>query len=166
MFNTHTFFGTDGSLVVSDQNGLDASLFTKYFGENGAVGMVMGVTVSVTTEIKAHYVVGSRAPKELRSGNIAIAGTVDRAYINGAMLKLMIGKYADSEEAPGFVIPTFNMKLILDNLMPAGDPGNSIINLYGVMFDSWQVALPEDEFMLEHLSFKARRIAITDNDVS
>ena len=90
MYNTHTFFGTDGSLVVSDQNGLDGAVFTKYFGENGVVGMVMGVNVAVTTEIKAAYVVGSRAPKELRSGNIAISGIVDRAYINGAMLKLMI----------------------------------------------------------------------------
>ena len=141
-------------------------MFTKYFGENGVVGMVTGVNVAVTTEIKAAYVVGSRAPKELRSGNIAIGGTVDRAYINGAMLKLMIGKYADSEEAQGFVIPAFNMKLVLDNLMPPGDPGNSILTLYGVMFDSWQVSLPEDDFMLEHLSFKARRIAITDNELS
>jgi hypothetical protein len=165
VYNSHTFFGTDGSLVVSDQNGLDAGIFTNYFGENGVVGMVSGVTVLVTTEIKAHYVVGSRAPKELRSGNIAISGSVDRAYINGAMLKLMLGKYAESEEAAGFVIPSFNMKLILDNLMPPGDPGNSIMNLFGVMFDSWQVALPEDDFMLEHLSFKARRVAITDNEI-
>jgi hypothetical protein len=166
MLNSHTYFGTDGSLVVSDPTGLDSAEFTKYLGESGVVGRVMGVSVMVTTEIKAHYEIGSRAPKELRSGNIAIAGTVERAYINGAMLKLMLGQYADSEEAAGFLIPTFNMKLILDNLMPPGDPGNSIINLFGVMFDSWQVHLPEDDFMLEKLSFKARRIAITDNEVA
>src|SRR5437762_3291372 len=153
MVNTHTYFGTDGALVVSDPNGLDSALFTKYFGESGVVGRVMGVSVYVTTEIKAHYELGSRAPKELRSGNIAIAGSVERAYINGAMLKLMLGQYSESEEAAGFLIPSFNMKLILDNLMPPGDPGNSIINLFGVMFDSWQVNLPEDDFMLEKLSF-------------
>lgn len=164
MFNTHTYFGTDGSLLVSDQHGVDASLFTKYFGESGAVGRVTGVTVVVNTEIKGHYDIGSRSP-ELRSGNITIGGTVDRAYINGAMLKLMLGQYAESEEAAGFQIPSFNMKLILDNAMPPGDPGNSIINLFGVMFDSWQVSLPEDDFMLERLSFRARRIAVTDNEV-
>jgi hypothetical protein len=166
MFNTHTYFGTDGALLVSDPNGLDAALFTSYFGESGVVGRVMGVSVMVTTDIKAHYEIGSRAPKELRAGNLAIGGTVERAYINGAMLKLMLGQYAESEEAAGFLIPTFNMKLIVDNMMPAGDPGNSIINLFGVLFDSWQVHLPEDDFMLEKLSFKARRIAITDNEVS
>jgi hypothetical protein len=141
-------------------------VFTKYYGENGVVGRVTGVTVSVTTAIKAWYEIGSRAAKELRTGNIAIAGTIDRAYINGALLKLMLGQYAESEEATGFLIPTFNMKLIVDNLMPPGDPGNSILNLFGVMFDSWQVSLPEDDFMLEHLSYKARRIAVADVEVT
>jgi hypothetical protein len=166
MFNSHTYFGTDGSLVFSDQKGLDPAVFTKYYGENGVVGRVTGVTVSVTTAIKAWYEIGSRAAKELRTGNIAIAGTIDRAYINGALLKLMLGQYAESEEATGFLIPTFNMKLIVDNLMPPGDPGNSILNLFGVMFDSWQVSLPEDDFMLEHLSYKARRIAVADVEVT
>ena len=165
MINTNTFFGTDGSLVVSDPSHPDAVEFATYFVENGVVGRVMGVSVIVTTEIKAHYEIGSRAPKELRAGNIAIAGAVERAYINGAMLKLMLGQYATSEETPGFVIPTFTMKLILDNALPPGDPGNSILDLHGVMFDTWQVHLPEDDFMLEKLTFKAKRIAVTDNQV-
>jgi hypothetical protein len=58
------------------------------------------------------------------------------------------------------------MKLILDNLMPAGDEGNSVLTVYGVIFDTWQAALPEDDFMLERLTFKARRLAITDTEVS
>jgi hypothetical protein len=166
MLNSSTYFGTDGTLIVSDPVGLDAAIFASYLGESGVVGRVMGVTVYVTTDIKVHHEIGTRAPKELRAGNISIGGTVDRAYINGAMLKLMLGQYADSEESTGFLIPTFNLKLILDNMMPAGDPGNSIINLFGVMFSSWQVNLPEDDFMLEKLTFKARRIAITDNELA
>jgi hypothetical protein len=165
MLNSKTFFGTDGSLVFSDQAGLDPAVFTKYYGETGVVGHVMGVSVNVSTEIKAAYEIGKRAPTELRTGHITIAGSVDRAYINGAMLKLMLGKYAESEEAAGFQIPSFNMKLILDNLIPPGDAGNSIVNLYGVVFDSWQINLPEDDFMLEKASFQARRIAITDNEI-
>lgn len=161
--NTNTFFGTDGTLVVSDPTGLDGAVFADYFGESGVVGRVRGVTVYATTEIKAHYEIGSRAPKELRAGNLSIGGSVERAYINGALLRLMLGQYAESEEGSGFLIPSFNMKLILDNMLPAGDPGNSIVNVFGVIFDSWQVHLPEDDFMLERLSFKARRIAITDN---
>ena len=162
MLNSNTYFGTDGSLVVSNQTGLDAAQFADFFGESGVVGRVKGVSVYVTTEIKAHYELGSRAPKEMRAGNIAIAGTVERAYINGAMLKLMLGQYAEAEEATGFLIPTFTMSLLLDNMFQPETKGNSTINLYGVMFNSWQANLPEDDFMLERLSFKAKRIAITD----
>jgi hypothetical protein len=166
VFNSHTYCGTDGSLVLSDPDGIDAAVFTGYWGETGVVGRVTNVSICVNTEVKPFYELGSRAAKELRSGNISITGSVERAYINGALLKLMLGQYADTEEATGFKIPSFNMKLILDNLMPAGDEGNSVITLFGVIFDSWQTNLPEDNFMLEKLSFKARRLAITDTEVS
>jgi hypothetical protein len=162
MLNSNTYFGTDGSLVVSGQTGLDAAQFTDFFGESGVVGRVKGVLVNVTIDIKAHYELGSRAPKELRAGNIAIGGSVDRAYINGAMLKLMLGQYAEAEEAGGFLIPTFTMSLILDNMVQPETKGNSTLNLFGVMFSSWQASLPEDDFMLERLTFKAKRIAIVD----
>jgi hypothetical protein len=166
VFNSHTYCGTDGSLILSDPDGIDAAVFTGYWGETGVVGRVTNVSICVTTEVKPFYELGSRAPKELRSGNIAITGSVERAYINGALLKLMLGQYADTEEATGFKIPSFNMKLILDNLMPAGDEGNSVITLFGVIFESWQTNLPEDNFMLEKLAFKARRLAVTDTEVS
>jgi hypothetical protein len=58
------------------------------------------------------------------------------------------------------------MKLALDNLAPAGEEGNSILTVFGVMFDTWQVSLPEDDFMLERLTFKARRIQVEDKEVS
>jgi len=130
------------------------------------VGRVTNVSLAVTTDIKPFYELGSRSAKELRAGNIAISGTVERAYLNGALLKLMLGQYSDSEEAVGFTIPSFDMKLILDNLMPAGDEGNSVLTVYGVIFDTWQTLLPEDNFMLEKLSFKARRLAVADTEVS
>ena len=63
-------------------------------------------------------------------------------------------------------IPYFTMKLAVDNLSPVGEEGNSILTVFGVMFDSWQVNLPEDDFMLERLSFKARRIQVEDKEVS
>jgi len=163
MFNTNTFFGTDGTLTLSDVDGFDA--FATYFGEDGLVGRVTNISLHVTTDIKPFHELGSRAPKELRAGNLAISGTVERAYINGALLKLMLGQYGENEEATGFKIPTFNMKIILDNLKPAGDEGNSILTVYGVIFDTWQFQLPEDDFVLEKLSFKAKRLSIQDTEV-
>jgi len=166
VFNSRNFCGTDGTLVLSDPVDLDPAVFPNYWGESGVVGRVTNVSLSVTTDVKPFYELGSRSAKELRAGNIAIAGTVERAYLNGALLKLMLGQYSDSEEAVGFTIPSFNMKLILDNLMPAGDEGNSILTVYGVIFDTWQTVLPEDDFMLEKLSFKARRLAVADSEVT
>lgn len=165
MLNTSTFFGTDGTMTLSDATGLDADAFGDYFGESGAVARVVNVAIQVTTRIHPFYGMGSRLPTELRAGNIAIAGTVERAYVNGALLRMMLGEYAVTEEAAGLAVPTFNMKLILDNLRPPGDEGNSLLTVYGVMFDSWQWNLPESDFALERLSFRARRLAVTDNAV-
>lgn len=165
MFNTNTFFGTDGVLTLSDADGIEADVFTKYFGESGVVGRLQNISLAVSVEIKPFHELGSRGAKELRAGNIYISGTVERAYINGAMLKLMLGQYADDEEAAAFKIPKFNMKIGLDNLKPAGDEGNSILTVYDVMFDTWQLNLPEDDFVLERLSFKARRIKAEDTEV-
>jgi hypothetical protein len=165
MFNTNTFFGTDGVLTLSDANGIDAGVFTNYFGEGGVVGRLQNISLAISVQIKPFHELGSRAAKELRAGNIHISGTVERAYINGALLKLMLGQYADDEEAAAFMIPKFNMKIGLDNLKPAGDEGNSILTVYDVMFDTWQFQLPEDDFVIERLTFKARRIKAEDTEV-
>jgi hypothetical protein len=162
-FNANTYYGTDGTLALSDVDGFDG--FASYFGEGGAVGRVTNVTIAVTTEVKAFHELGSRAPKELRAGNFSISGTVERAYINGAMLKVMLGDYAEKEEAAGFKIPSFNMKIILDNLKPPGDEGNSVLTVYGAIFDTWVFRLPEDDFVLDKLSFKAKRISVADSEV-
>ena len=166
MFNSNTYFGTDGTLTLTDPDGFDANTLTNYFGESGAVGRLTNIALHVSTEIKPFHELGSRAPKELRAGNIYLSGTVDRAYINGALMKLLLGQYAESEETGAFKPPSFNIKIILDNLKPEGDAGNSILTVYGVMFDSWQFNLPEDDFVLERLSFKARRVTVEDQEVS
>jgi hypothetical protein len=164
MLNSRTFFGTDGSLVICDPADFDRAVFNQYLGEHGVVGHVMGVSLCVNTQIKAAYEIGKRSATELRAGNICITGSVERAYINGAMLKLMLGQYTEAEEKAGFLIPSFNMNLILDNRPPA-DVGNSVLNVFGAVFDSWQVSLPEDDFMLEKVTFRALRIAVTDKEI-
>ncbi len=167
MFNTNTYTGTDGILTLSDvdPDAFDGDVFTSYFGDGGIVGRVTNVTLQTSVKIRAHHEIGSHAPKELRAGNIHIGGTVERAFINGAMLRLMLGQYAESEETTPFKIPKLNMKIGLDNLQPAGDEGTAVLTVYGVMFDTWQFHLPEDDFVLEKLSFKALRITAEDTEV-
>jgi len=164
VFNTNVYSGADGTLAFGDPTGMDADVFGKYFGETGQVGRVTNVSVAVSTRVKAFHEMGSHAPKEIRAGNIEISGSVERAYINGALLRLMLGKDATDEETPPLKMPTFNIKLILDNMLPEGDAGNSVLTLYDVIFDSWQFNLPEDDFVLERATFRARRIAVTDTE--
>lgn len=167
MFNVNTFTGSDGVLTISDAAPFEADTFTAYFGEGGVVGRVTDVTVRVTTEIKTFHEMGSHAPRELRPGNIHIRGTVERAFINGSLLQLMLGSYATEEEGTEpFKIPEFNMKVLLDNLRAEDDAGNSVLTLYGVMFDSWDFHVPEADFVLERLSFQARRISTADTEVA
>src|SRR5262245_20820687 len=104
MFNTRTFYGTDGTLTLANQTAMEVDEMTSYFGEGNVVGRVVDVKLSIATEIQAFHELGSRLPRELRAGKIEIAGSIDRAYVNGAMLRLMLGQYATTEEAPGFTI--------------------------------------------------------------
>jgi hypothetical protein len=166
VLNTTTYFGTDGTLVISDPVDFDADAFATLLPVDGAVARVVNVALAVSTDIMPFHEMGSRYPSELRAGNITITGTVERAYINGALLRLMLGQYAIEPESAGMPLPNFTMKLALDNLAPAGEEGNSILTVFGVMFDTWQVNLPEDDFMLERLTFKARRIQVEDKEVS
>lgn len=164
MFNTNVYSGTDGTLTLSNPIGIEEDAWSTYFGEVAEVGRVTNVAINVNTEIRAFHELGSHMPRELRAGSIAIDGTIDRAYINGAMLMLMLGKASSEEEKGPLKIPSFDMKIALDNLTPEGDNGNSLLTVYGVMFDRWRFTLSQDDFVLENLSFKARRVAILDID--
>jgi hypothetical protein len=63
------------------------------------------------------------------------------------------------------VIPTLDMVVTLDNQVPPGDEGNSVLTVYGVIFDSWNMSVPAHDFVLEGLSLKATRISLTDTEV-
>jgi hypothetical protein len=165
MYNTRTFYGTDGTLTVANQSAMEPDALTTYLGEGNVVGRVVGVALTVATRVQAFHEVGWRLPRELRAGRIEIAGTIERAYVNGALLRLMLGEYAVTEEATGFTIPSFDMVVALDNQTPPGEPGNSSLTIYGAMFDAWRLDLPADDFVLERLSFKAQRIGVADTEV-
>jgi hypothetical protein len=37
--------------------------------------------------------------------------------------------------------------------------------VYGAIFDSWVLQLPEEDFVLENLTFQAKRISIADTEL-
>jgi hypothetical protein len=82
MFNTRTFYGTDGTLTMARQTAVDADTLTSYLGEGSVVGRVTGVGLSVATKVRAFHEMGSRLPRELRSRSRQ-QGTQRGRYVAG-----------------------------------------------------------------------------------
>jgi hypothetical protein len=119
------------------------------------VGRLQQVAVRVDNDVRPYHEIGKRFASELRPGNINISGTAARAHINGALIRLLLG---DGAKGPNDTLaqPTFNMVINLQN--PALPATTDKIVLFGVKLDSWSFTLPEDDFVMESISFRAIRI--------
>lgn len=162
MANTSVLTGADGSITLSTSEGAEGDLAQGVIDTYDllTVGRVQNVAVSVRSDVKPFHEVGQRYPTELRYGNIHIAGTIGRAYINGALLRLLLGEGADSRPAASWNQPSFNITVLLDN--PALAAVNNALTLYGVKIDGWSYGVPEDDFVLEQVSFQAMNLSVTD----
>ena len=162
---TEVFTGAHGTLTLANEDtpeGVDAQRVIDTF-EVQTVGRLLEVEVRVDTALKEFYEVGRRHPVSLSPGDIAISGVVGRAYVNGALLMLLMGAGSSpSAIAEPYVQPTFNMNVRLND--PA-HPNNSLsLELGGVKFQNWHYALPEDDFVVEDLCFKALTIRVLDRE--
>src|SRR5262245_66302816 len=111
------FRGSDGTISVavdSSHEGDKAKAVIDQFGLT-PVGRCTGVTVRVTNDVKPFHELGQRFPTELRSGNLNVYGTIERAYVNGALLRLMLGDAAENRPAGTFLGPSFNLSLQCQN---------------------------------------------------
>jgi hypothetical protein len=89
-----------------------------------------------------------------------VHGSIDRAYINGALLKLMLGSAADSRPQGTFTSPAFNLNIRLEN--PSLPGSSASVTAMGVKFNEWNYELPEDDFAMEQVSFKALWVKVED----
>jgi len=164
MPNTHVFTGMDGAISLAVETGTPegdaAGAVNDAYGLT-PIGRATGVTVEVASEMKPFHELGQRYATELRPGNVNIKGAIGRAHVNGALLKLMLGDgAAGSRPAGAFVSPTFNLSLRMEN---AGFPGNTAtVTVHGVKLDGWSFAMPEDDFVLESVGFRALWISVDD----
>lgn len=159
---TNVYRGSDGTISVAVESGLEGD---KAKAVNDAysltpIGRVTGVTVRVTNDVKAFHELGQRFATELRPGNINVHGSIDRAYINGALLKLMLGDAADSRPAGTFVSPSFNLSVRLEN--PSLPGTASTVTVMGVKLEEWSYDLPEDDFAMEKVNFRALWVKVED----
>jgi hypothetical protein len=163
MPNVNVFRGSDATLVlaVDDKSTEEGKLADGLIGEYGlssVVGRLQNVQVFVQNEVQPYHELGKRYPTELRPGNINVSGVIGRAHINGALLRLLLGEGSKSPPPTAEMAqPSFN---IVVNLKNPAIPGNSsTVTVFGVKIDSWSFNLPEDDFVMEAVTFKALRIS-------
>jgi hypothetical protein len=171
MAMTNVYTGANGTLLFFPDNtiapeGADANaLLDQQMYNLSAVGRLTGVEVQVHSEVHGYYEVGARLPVSLHPENISISGKIERAYINGALLFLLLGRGANPTHInEPYPQPTLLMNLILQDQAVPGT--RCVLNLAGVKFENWSFSLPEDEFVMENVTFKALTIAVQDEEAT
>jgi hypothetical protein len=165
MANTNVFRGTDATLTLAAESSPEGQAAEEIitFYQLAPVGRASNVEVFVRTELETYHEIGRRHPVALRPGNIHVSGKVDRAYINGALLRLLLGKGAlPAREPEPYAQPSFN--LMLDVKDPAAPGTSSTITVHGVKFENWSYSLPEADFVMESVTFKGLFITVDDRE--
>ena len=155
---------TDATLVLASDDTqtaegvLAGDVITRYELSN-AVGRLTGLTISITSDVQPFYEIGRRYPGQLRPGAVAISGTAERAHVNGALLRLLLGDGGGSPPpTPLFVQPAFNVIATLRDV--ARPDAMTQLTAFGVRFDSWTYSLGlTEDFVMESVTFKALRLA-------
>jgi hypothetical protein len=161
---TNLYTGAHGTLGIAVEGTpvqqADFNAINDAYGTS-IVGRVTDVEVCVQTELKEFYTIGSRETVTLYPGNVHISGKVGRAYINGALLFLLLGRGATGTAEPT-IQPKFTLNLILQN--PHFPDSRLRLNVQGVKFENWAVNLPQETFVMEQVTFKAVRMGVADVD--
>jgi hypothetical protein len=162
MANTRVFTGADGAITLSAAQGPEGeaaeAVISTY--DTISVGRVQDVRVEIRSDVKAYHEIGQRYATELRPGNITIRGTIGRAMINGAMLRLLLGEAADGRPAGSWAQPSFNITLLVEN--PAAPGIRNTLTLHDVKLEAWAYGLPEDDFVTESVAFQALYATVAD----
>lgn len=160
------FRAIDAVLVLgvedaSTPEGQAADALVSQYDLSNVVGRLTNVAMSITSDVRPFFEIGRRYPTHLRPGVITVTGTAERAHVNGALLRLLLGDGATSPPAaPNFVQPSFNIIATLkDNARPAQQ---SKLTAFGVRFSSWSYAIPSDTFVMERVAFSALRVAFEE----
>ena len=169
MPNENIYVGSDASLVLSveqDDSSSEGSLASDLISEfdlSTVVGRLHKVQIRVEQDLRPYHELGNRYASDLRPGMIRVSGTSERAHINGALLSLMLGDGAQSAAPKGsFAQPSFNMVINLNS--PAREKITNKLVVFGVKFESWDFTAPEDDFVMESVTFKALRIAVEEEE--
>jgi hypothetical protein len=162
------YSGADGTLVLlpsgTDAESADATAITDLEAFSIAeVGRVTGVDLHVDTDLREFHEIGLRHAASLHQGDIHIWGTIDHAYVNGALLYLLLGRGASPNNvAEPYPQPALAMNLVFQD--PAVPGHRSVIDVLGIKLENWAVRMPQDDFVMEKVRFRALRIDVRDQE--
>jgi len=143
---------------TSSPEGKAADALVSQYDLSNVVGKLTNVSISVSSDVQPFYEIGQRYPTFLRPGILKVSGSAERAHVNGALLRLLLGDGAVSPPSgPTFVQPSFNLISTLKD--PAQPTASTKVTVFGVKFDSWTYTIPSDTFVMEAVTFKAMRLA-------
>jgi len=159
--NTDVYTGAGGSILLSTPISSEGEAAQAILEANDltVVGRVHNVRIEVQTDVRAYHEIGQRYATQLRPGNVNISGTIGRAYVNGALLSLLLGEAAAGRPGGNWVQPAFNVTV------RAANPTSGAINtltLHDVKIDNWVYNLPEDEFVMEEVRYQALFMTVAD----
>ncbi len=141
----------------------DFNAITTAYGETvfNPVGRVVDVELCTQTELQEFYQIGFRDVITLAPGNVHFSGKIGRAYINGSLLFLLLGRDA-TDGGLATIQPRFTLNLVLNN---PHIPDNQLkLVVAGVKFENWALRVPQDTFVMENVTFKAVDIRIKDRE--
>lgn len=160
MPNTNVFTGSNGTLTLASETGPDgddAKTVVEFF-EIQTVGRVSGIEICVQTDLEEFHEIGRRHATSLHPGDIHISGKITRAFINGALLNLLLGRGAASNrKKEPYPNPTFSM--VVNHSDPNSPGVAEVLELKGVKIQNWSYTMPEEDFVMENVVFKALTIS-------
>ena len=162
------FRAIDATLVLGVEDaslpeGTVADALVSEYDLSNTVGRLHMVTVSVLSDVKPFYEIGRRYPTHLRPGVVQVSGRAERAHVNGALLRLLLGEGAVSPPgAANFVQPAFNIVASLQD--PARPDQMTRVTIFGTKFDGWDYNVAtEGSFVMEQVTFQALRVAFEES---
>ncbi len=159
--NTDVYTGANGSVLLSTPEGVEGEAAQEVLSAHDlvVVGRVQDIRVEVQSAVRAYHEIGQRYATQLRPGNITISGTIGRAYINGAMVSLLLGEASQGRPAGNWVQPAFNITVQIANQTTGA---SNTLTLHDVKIDNWVYQLPEDEFVMESVGFQALYMTVEE----
>ena len=123
-----------------------------YFTHQVSERFVAGVGIDTPFGLKTEWANGL---------HLMVGGTAGLTKESeGGLLRLMLGDAADSRPAGSFVSPSFNLSLRLEN--PSLPGVTSTVTVMGVKLEEWSYELPEDDFAMENVNFRALFVKVED----